>query len=137
VCEYLESQGVYSEFSDKRYVVFMISLSTAESHLLRLEKALEEYVRKNGKVAQNAQNTDIFTHTPIRNAEYATAVSAPYELVDGKDAIGRISADNVGTFPPCYPVITAGEVFTQGIVDALTGNENVYGIKNGKFRVLI
>jgi len=137
VCEYLESQGIYPEFSDKRYVVFMVSLNTEESHLLRLEKALEEYVQKNKKVAQNAQNSGIFTYTAKRCAEYIKAISAPYELVEGKSAIGRISADNVGTFPPCYPVITAGEVFTQDIVDALTGNENVYGKKDGKFKVLI
>lgn len=44
------------------------------------------------------------------------AYFAPSEVVDAKEAVGRVSADTLAAYPPGIPNIVPGEVFTPEIV---------------------
>ena len=44
------------------------------------------------------------------------AFIAKGEIVDIKSSVGRISKENITVFPPCVPIIAAGEILTEEAV---------------------
>lgn len=133
--EYLQEDGVYGEMFDGRYAVFMASVCTDRQALERLYKGIENY-RKTNLPTQIAQKQGVCELSAVRAADYCVAVSAPSETVSALSAIGRICAENCGFFPPCFPIITAGEVFTEEIIKALEGGGSVYGTDGRSFKVV-
>lgn len=61
------------------------------------------------------------------------------EWVDLESAVGRISAKNVGLFPPCLPVVLAGEVITkrasEKLQNALHSGGSTFGLNGEKISV--
>ena len=51
-------------------------------------------------------------------------------------AEGRIAAVNAGLFPPCCPLIVAGDKVDKTVIRSLTENKNVFGTNCGKIAVL-
>ncbi len=47
------------------------------------------------------------------------AFFAPGERVSRKDAVGRVSKENITRFPPCVPLVTVGEVFNEEVIACL------------------
>ena len=70
-----------------------------------------------------------------RKMPYLTAINSPFKLVEIDNAVGKVSACDVGVFPPCTPKITAGEEISFEIIQLLKG-ENVFGLENGKIRIV-
>ena len=135
--DHLESRGVYAEFSDGRYVVLMISLHTAAEDYALLCSALEEFRHLNGtKVAEIAQKRPVSELKTAMAMPYSEACRAEWEPINIEEAAGRIAAESVGFFPPCYPVAVAGEVITRDIADALKGADNAYGLTGGRLKVV-
>ena len=66
--------------------------------------------------------------------DYISAKRLPYEWVELSNSDGRICVENAGLFPPCKPIVLAGERVTKEIIDVLS-NPNVFGIKDGKIKV--
>ena len=133
---FLEERGIFCEFFDGRYLVLMLSAHTEIEHLERLARAMTEYREKAGKTAYIAQKQCICRVLPKRIIGYAEAESAPCEWVSAWQAVGRIAAESFGIFPPCYPIVVSGEEITEEAVQIIEENENVYGIKNGKLKVV-
>ena len=52
-------------------------------------------------------------------------------------ASGKMCAQNAGIAPPCIPVIAAGEIITDEALAILASAKNVYGLENGKIRVVV
>ena len=67
---------------------------------------------------------------------YLTAIKSKFEYVKFKNAVGRICAINTGVFPPCYPVLTAGEKITASAVEILKNSEYTFGLNDGKIKVV-
>jgi arginine/lysine/ornithine decarboxylase len=128
----LIGKGVHLEMNDKRNLLFMFSAFTHPSELKRLYRAIEY-------ACSVAKKTDVSASKKIPIPEsvmpYLQAVNADSEYVLLTDAVGRIVGENVGKFPPCYPIVVAGERITLEVVNALNG-ENVFGIKDGKIKVV-
>ena len=120
---------------DGRYLVLMASIMTDKNDLERLLVALEEYV-KTKKVPYITQKRHILSGLPNRAVPYSTAIHAEFELVKIENSEGRISAVNAGTFPPCYPIVLAGEKITENIRDILATGKNVFGTENGCIKVI-
>ncbi len=133
---HLEECGIYPEFSDGRYIVFMASPMNTEDDFERLAVAVEDFLSKNKKSAQNTQKPSITDIKTYRKTDYVTAATAPWTLVDEMGAVGRIAAENIGFFPPCYPVVTAGEVITRQAAEAIGRAKNSFGLINGLFKVV-
>ncbi|MBQ9482117.1 MAG: aminotransferase class I/II-fold pyridoxal phosphate-dependent enzyme [Clostridia bacterium] len=134
--KYLEKHGVYAEFSDGRYIVFMLSVCNVKEDFDMLRKALIAYRRTKFKKAENVGNRPFIGFEPTRVTTYTEAVNAPYDLVLPVNAEGRTAADNFGFFPPCYPVITAGEAFTKELAEALVKADDSFGVKDGRLKVV-
>ena len=129
----IEKAGVFCEMNDNNSLLFMFSPLTSKKDFNRLYKALIE-VKKTCK--RNHYN---FQFTPQIKAKteigYLEARKSEYYTVDLSDAIGLVAHENVGLFPPCMPVVVAGEKFTKETVDCLRKGKNLFGVDNGKVKV--
>ncbi len=133
---FLEKHGIFSEFFDGRYIVFMISPFTRSKDFDRLLDALIGYRAQFGvENVDNVRNRAFFK-IPCRKMPYCAALNSPCEVVSAEDAAGKISAANVGFFPPCFPVVTAGEVIDGDVAQALADAPNSFGLQNKMFKVI-
>ncbi len=127
--KYLESKGIFAEFCDGNILCFYLSPATSLRQFRALQGALEK----------------AFTLYPYEAVQGIERVPAPLvfdknaqtEQVDLERAIGRICAENCGLFPPCTPLIRAGERMESEAVRLLQSADNVYGVRNGKISVFI
>lgn len=125
----LEKKGVFCELYGGDLILFMFSPEFDKLSAKRLATEIlnlpfckrEKYLLK--------------TVNPIKKLEYLQAVNNDSEWVDLKQATGRICALNVGLFPPCSPLIIAGETFDNEVIALLLAN-NTFGVKNGKVKVI-
>lgn len=127
----LEKEGIFSELYNKNQILFMLSPFNSKKDINKLKKAIIKIYSsfpKNKEVKEEIVST--------RQIDYITAKCSEYEEIDISDAEGRISAENAGLFPPCSPIITAGEIIDGRIIKLLKEEKNVFGIKDGKIRVL-
>ena len=132
---FLEKKNIFIEMCDGRYLVLMASIMTDENDFEKLLVALEEYA-KTKKVPHITQKRHILGGLPHRAVPYSAAIRAEFELVKIENSAGRISAVNAGTFPPCYPIVLAGEEINKNTRDILTNNKNVFGTENDCIKVI-
>lgn len=126
----LQSEGVYCEFCDGNVIMFYLSTATTARDFDKLTKRLEK----------------LFSAYPLpdfaldkETEEYADIESASAglqtEWVDLKASGNRVCARNCGLFPPCVPLVKAGEKITDEHVALLAKADNVYGLFEGKICV--
>ncbi len=128
----LISRGIHVEMNDGRYLLFMFSPFTSKRQFNKLYRACYYlYKKKRGQVENKNYSTQLHGE---KVTEYLTAINGDAEVVSLSNSIGRVSADNIGVFPPCYPVVIAGERITEDNVKLLKGN--VFGLLDGKVKVL-
>ena len=93
---YLESRGVYPEFNDGNYLMFYLSPRTKGAHLKKLAALLRRIPRaaieEDG--IQTGRSGDLRTWVPVT------------------EAVGRVCALECGLFPPCVPLLRAGDKIT-------------------------
>ena len=134
---FLEERNVFAEFADGRYIVLMASVNSTPEDYEKLLSALSLFKDELGREnADNARKRALIGYKPVRRTGYLQAIKAPAEWVRLRDSAGRISASDVGFFPPCYPLITAGEEIDDKIISALCGREDVFGMRDGKIKVI-
>ena len=128
----LEDNKIFAELIDEKRILFMFSASTKNSEIDKLVKVIEKitHVLPREKTVKEKS-----PKIPERAVDYLTAVNGKAEYVLIKDAVGKITAENFGTFPPCYPVSVAGEVIQKENLEFLDGKD-VFGITDGKIKTL-
>lgn len=127
--KHFEKNGIFAEMNDGRRLLFMFSFATKDEEL-----AAFYGVVKGLKPIKNHRGTTVIS-LPKRVTGYLDALSSETEDVELKAAKGRVSAVNAGLFPPCCPLIVAGERITEEIAEIL-GRHNVFGVENGRIRVI-
>lgn len=132
--EHLNENGVYAELNDGRYILFMFSAFTDRADFKSIYTAIKKAVQKCQK--KETATAAVNMPKPQRAMGYIKAINGESEWIKLKNARDTISADNVGVFPPCYPVITAGERFTKEILDILDNASYTFGIENGKVKAV-
>ena len=123
----LETEGIYAEFCDGNLLTFYLSPATKSEDFTLLTQRLLE----------------LFEEYPYTPQEDDTP-SACKESVSGKEtewvvlskALGRVCARDCGLFPPCTPLIQAGERIDEKRVSLLMRADNLFGISAGKILVL-
>ena len=124
----LEEEGVYPEFCDGEILLFYLSPATPMAEFIYLKERLlslfEAY-----PYSEETKRERI--HTPLVLPE-----NAETEWVVLDDAQGRVCAENCGLFPPCTPLILAGEEIKKDAIERLKRADNVFGISEGKILVL-
>ncbi len=129
----LEKNNIFVELCNERRILFMFSYQTKTSELIKLKDVLKNIIT-GAKQRVNKQTEISFG---ARKEPYLKAINGKTKLVSLTDSIGKISASNVGVFPPCYPIISAGEEITKECVEYLLSSTNVYGLTENKINILI
>ncbi len=128
----LNELNVHAEMNDGRYILFMFSAFNTVRDVKKLYRVIRKAI--SGLSNDNAIKTPFYA-TVERVMPYLKATESECELTLLNDAVGKVSTDNAGLFPPCYPLVVAGEVITEQVVSAL-GGKNVFGVENGKIKTV-
>lgn len=129
VAKALEMAGVFIELYNADYLLLMLSYRFNSQSAKQVVEVLSNIKKTKSKTNR------LTNYFPSREMAYLTAISAPCELVPIKESLNRICAENAGVFPPCYPIILAGEVFDNAVIDRLL-TENTFGCYEGKVKVV-
>jgi len=125
----LEARGMDVEMADEQHVVCILSLRDGKARLRRLEKALQTIVHetndsalrkpvlRESEIRPNPLRPEYWPprRLPIGEAAFASSESVPL-----MEAIGRVSAANVGLYPPGVAWLTAGDEVTSEIATLMT-----------------
>ena len=123
----LEQRGIYPEFCDGEEIVFYLSPATKYAHFIRLTRVLSSLFNK-----YSANKEERTQRIP---APVVLPKNEPMEWVEMPNAVNKICAVNFGLFPPCTPLVLAGEKVTQEKIELMQNAVNVFGVKDGKIAV--
>lgn len=117
IADILRKNNVECEFSDRDYIVFMLTAENAEcdfEDLCRLAAALSE-------IPRHSPLTHTLPRIPACESKMTVreAIFAKCETVASDEAVGRILASPTVSCPPAVPVLTSGEELTEEAVAAL------------------
>ena len=116
---YLEGRGIYPEFNDGNYLMFYLSPCTKEGDLKKLARAVKKIPRGEPDGGE-----------PAAGERGEKTEWAPLSF-----AAGRTCARECGIFPPCLPLVRAGERVSKQAVERLARAKNTFGLKDGKICV--
>jgi lysine decarboxylase len=132
--EMLQAMQIDVETCDTEHIVCILSLLDGQARLNALLDALKRIAEDPTGEPRKLQPLRLYPETwPERNMELSEAVFADTELVKPTDAAGRISAVNVGIYPPGVAWLTAGEAVTEEIASMMetTPAHRVFGLDGG------
>ena len=128
VAQALETKGIYAEFCDGNGIMFYLSPATKNEDFESLKNALNELFEKYPYQAKKELERVPASAVLDKNAET--------EWVELDGAEGEICANNCGLFPPCTPLIFAGDRLEKEKIQLLKNANNVFGLYEGKILVL-
>lgn len=115
----LSEKGVFCEYADPDFVVFMLTDEIGEEGLFRLEKALLSMPK------MSAISTDrIVVHRSERVMSIRDAMLSPCERVATVNAFGRVLAQPSVSCPPAVPIAFCGEKIDEKVISTF----GYYGI---------
>lgn len=121
-------QGIYPEFCDGERILFYLSPATKKKELKRLFRALDKAFERFPKTEEKQ---------PERNpAPHIFPIKGEKEWVELDKSEGRICAENCGLFPPCTPLILAGEKVEKEKIELLKKADNAFGVYAKKILVI-
>ncbi len=123
----LEAKGIYPEFCDGEWVVFYLSPATKTRRFRLLKRALKALFIKYPYEEEK--------HVQRNPAPLLSLQNGEKEWVEIEQAAGRICAQNCGLFPPCTPLLRAGEQIDEKKIAALQAAPNLFGVREGKLLV--
>ena len=117
----MRKYGIECEYADYQFVVLMATPENTHTDFERIKKWGSSIHRKDSLKLPQVCNT-----TPERKLTIREAVIAPSEIIDIKDSVGRICAQETVSCPPAIPIVVCGEVINENTVKLL----EMYNIKN-------
>ena len=118
-----DEYGIDVEFADLRYAVLLAGRGNCERDFERLLQAMEAVSRRpaadiNPQVQEKLLLfSSCLSFRPAREMSPRKAVTAGNLLLPGKTARNAVSARDLSMYPPGIPVIRAGEIITEEILD--------------------
>ena len=108
----LENDGVFPEFFDDDFIVFMLSPLLPAVHFKRLSNALLNIPKKPKIVSEPPKIP--FPPAAVSPRE---ALLSPSELLPAEDCLGRICSISTVGCPPAIPPVMPGEVITREVLE--------------------
>lgn len=121
----LERQGIFPEFFDPDFIVFMLSPMLPAAHFERLSRALLAIEKKRARTERPPQ-----IPFPVAVLSPREAVLRPFEVLPIERCLGRTCSVSTVGCPPAIPPVMPGEIITQQVLDCL----RYYGV--GECRVV-
>lgn len=126
---FLEANGCYVEMVDRDKLVLIVTPYNSK-HLDRLLVLLKESATLKRVKLSNYQC--INTPKSTENTPKIGTIS----FLELDNAIGMISANEVGVYPPGTPIVVTGQVINKEIIDFIKTNiDRVFGLINGKIAI--
>jgi len=132
--EKLQAMGIDVEMCDTDHIVCILSLLDGEARLDALLTALARIAADDAGEPHILKPLRLHPAVwPKRMMPLSEAVFAESEVMGPSDAVGRISAVNVGIYPPGVAWLTAGEVVSEEIAEMIktTPGHRVFGLDGG------
>lgn len=125
----LERQGLFVELADERHILALFTVADGKKQYKKLYKALKNITRI---APPQSAGFEEYGFTLQSAMPYMQAAGSDKELISLENAAGRVAAANCGLFPPSYPLICCGEVYTQKLCRFLINNkQRTFGVDNG------
>ncbi|MBQ8320479.1 MAG: aminotransferase class I/II-fold pyridoxal phosphate-dependent enzyme [Clostridia bacterium] len=123
-----EKAGVDAEFQEGNLFCFYLSPATPLRALHRLEKLLKKLAVKGGENFVERVPAPLFLtkEEEMRGTEEVELIRAE----------GRICAEQCGIFPPCLPVLFAGEKIGREKIEKLLRASSTFGLREEKITVV-
>ncbi len=110
---FLDKNNIEDELVTEKGVLCLCGIGTTKKKLKKLGRALLKIVSKklvkNCRLGIPAQQISI----PKVVLSPKEAHFKPFEIVKKEQAAGRIIAENITPYPPCIPILMAGEVIEE------------------------
>ena len=120
--EDLQAAGIRVEMADRDTIVFLGTIADLTEDFDRLADALIPILKKRQEQRRESATALSWSVIPQRGISMRDAYFAKTEMVNARDAIGRISADLIAPYPPGVAVVAPGEILTEQIVDGLSAS---------------
>ena len=122
-----DDYGIQLELGERYVGLGIGALGTKKEHIDRLLDALRDmskrfYDENAVKVVNNYPNVKSITAYKPRDV-----YNAPVKKVLLEEAVGCISKESIMTYPPGIPLIIAGEVFTEEIIERIKYYKTING----------
>lgn len=126
--QYLEDNGCYVEMVDNDKLVLIVTPYNSKY----LDRLLELLKKSATLISVKVSNQCINVPKSAKNTTKIDTISF-FEL---DNAIGKISANEVGIYPPGTPLIASGQVIDKKIIELIKINiDRVFGLINGKIAI--
>lgn len=123
----LEKEGIYPEASWGEFSVFIVNFFNANC-LSKLTEAVKKLpVPESGGRGYG----DMPIPSELKSAK------GKREYIPLAESEGRISADDVGSYPPGVPLIYEGEIISGEKIKFLSAEKHTFNLVNGKICVII
>ncbi len=116
----LQAASIRVEMADSDTVVFLATLADSQEDFNQLAKALIPILKQEERSPRNTATSLSWSIVPTVEISMREAYFAQTEMVNAKDAVGRISADLIAPYPPGVAVVAPGELLTKVIIEGLT-----------------
>jgi arginine/lysine/ornithine decarboxylase len=131
---FLNENNIYPELNDGRYILFYLSALTKKKELNKLEKKLKKLTKIKKFKKTFIEKPEL--KTGKKSFSYLVAAEMEKILYPIEKSEGKICGRNAGIFPPCFPIVIAGEIITKETIDLLKNQTNVFGMKDKKIYVI-
>lgn len=126
--QYLEDNGCYVEMVDNDKLVLIVTPFNSKYLDKLLELLKKSATLKSVKISKQRINAP----KSAKNTPNIGTIS----FCDLDNAIGKISANEVGIYPPGTPTITSGQVISDETIEFIKSNiDRVFGLINGKIAI--
>lgn len=105
----LMNNNIHPEYSDDRYVVFMITPQTSDDDIDKLRRSLMEIEKRDPIQRKSSERGSGATSKAISVMSPWDAIMSDSEIIRTADSVGRILAEPALSCPPCVPEYMAGE----------------------------
>ena len=119
----LIKKDIRVEMADNDTIVFLATLADEEGDFKTLESVLVPVLKSLQGASRPSATALSWSVIPQVGASMREAYFAQTEMVDARNAIGRISADLIAPYPPGVAVVAPGEILTEQIVLGLAASK--------------
>lgn len=126
---YIETNGCYVEMVDRDKLVLIVTPYNAK-YLNDLLTLLNNSPKLNN--AETSVETPTFKPEIAKNHSKIGTIS----FIELDRAVGEISANDIGIYPPGTPIITSGQIISRDIIEYIKSNiDKTFGLINGKIAI--
>lgn len=109
ISEFLSENDIEDELVSEKGVLLLCGIGTTKKKLQKLSRVLNKFPKKLKEKAAVSENISL----PIMQISPKEAYYSEMILVDKENATGEIIGENITPYPPCIPILMAGEVIEK------------------------